>query len=181
MTDWKKELEDNRDAIEVKMVELYREWEGTNQDVHEGLAIEPSGKLYTWTYAGNYSEPEAIWKGTDFCITVFNAWDWEDSNNDWKELASLYAEDEEKEKVMSRIAEEKQEGYWGKSILELLHDEFPKVYADIAEGEIDAEMEHYRETVSYLLDDIIANVEYRINYYIRQWQLDKTISSVQEI
>ena len=86
MTDWKKVLEENRDAIEAKMVELYREWEGNNQDVHEGLAIEPSGKLYTWTYAGNYSEPEAIWKGTDFCITVFNAWNWEDSNNDWKEL-----------------------------------------------------------------------------------------------
>ena len=157
MTDWKKVLEENRDAIEAKMVELYREWEGNNQDVHEGLAIEPDGTLYTWTYVGQYSEPEATWNGTDFCITVFNAWSWEDIEIDWKEVGPFCARnDEEKECMIRRIKEIREEH---EPISEMIREEFPEVYADIAESEIDAEMEHYRETVSNLLDDIIVNID----------------------
>lgn len=155
-TNWKQILENNRDAIEAKMVDLYREWEGNNPDVHEGLAIESDGTLYTWTYVGNYSEPESTWNGTDLCITTFSAWNWEDSEIDWKEVGPYCARnDEEKECIIRRIKETREEH---EPISEMIREEFPEVYADIAEGEIDAEMDSYRENVSELLDEIIRNL-----------------------
>lgn len=156
-TDWKKVLEDNRDAIEAKMFELRREWEGNNPDVHEGLAIEPSGKLYTWIYVGNFSAPESVWNGTDFHITTFHAWNWDDEGVDWEEVGPFFARnDAEKECIIRRIKETREEH---EPISEMIREEFPEVYADIAESIIDAEMEHYWETESDLLDDIIANID----------------------
>ena len=156
-TDWKKVLEDNRDAIEEKMVELYGEWEGNNKDVHEGLAIEPSGNLYTWTYVGQYSEPETTWNGTDRCITIFSAWHWTDYDRDWKNIALSYARnDEEKECIIRRIKETRKEL---NPISEMIQEEFPEVYAEIAQGEIDAEINSYRENVSAILDEIMRNID----------------------
>lgn len=156
-TDWKKVLEDNRDAIEEKMVELYREWEGNNQDVHEGLGITRQGELFTWTYVGQYSEPETIWNGTDRCINIFSAWSWEDYNRDWKNIALSYArDDEEKECIIRRIKETRKEL---KPISEVIQEEFPEVYAEIAEGEIDAEINSYRENVSEFLNEMMRNID----------------------
>lgn len=154
-TNWKQILENNRDEIEEKMVELYREWEGNNQDVHEGLGITRQGELFTWTYVGNYSEPESTWNGTDLCIATFSAWDWTDSNGDWKNIALSCAEDgAEKEKLMQRFEEEEE-----LSELELLRKEFPDLYEYIKDTEIDAEMDSYRENVSEMLDEIMRNID----------------------
>ena len=156
-TDWKKVLEENRDAIEAKMVELYREWEGANQNVHEGLAIEPSGELYTWTYVGNFSGPESVWNGTDFYITTFNAWDWDDGGVDWESCIYYH---EEKEAIRKRFDEAEQEGIWGENEYQILLEEFPDVFQSIQESAIDYEIEQYREAVSDLLDGIIARWHY---------------------
>jgi len=156
-TNWKKVLEDNRDAIEEKMVDLYRECEGTNQNVHKGLAIEPSGKLYTWTYVGNYSEPESTWNGTDLCITTFSAWDWTDCVQDLDSLALDYAGDQKKTLKM-RIKEEKEKHMLGATTYEILINEFPSIFQTIKEIAIDEEINAYSEGVSALLDEIIRNV-----------------------
>ena len=156
-TDWKKVLEDNRAAIEQKMVELYREWEGNNQDVHECLGITQQGELFTWEYVGNFSEPESVWNGTDFHITTFNAWNWDDGGVDWESCIYCHARtQEEKEAIRKRFDEAEQEGIWGENEYQILLEEFPEVFQSIKEAALDHETETYISEVEDLLNEIIS-------------------------
>ena len=156
MTDWKKVLEEKRDEIEGKMVELYRVSEGVIRN--NALGIDPQGKIFTWQYVGNYSEPESVWNGTDLCIEVFKTWDWTDCVDDFNGAAIAYTDDDKKELLRQRIAEEKEKHMLGATTYEILMNEFPHVLETIEEIVIDEEVNAYRGEVDGLLDEIIARV-----------------------
>lgn len=161
-TNWKEILEANREEIEAKMVEIYEAWEGKGTDIHEAVAIEPGGKLYTWEYAGNFSEPIECWNGTDFHITTFDAWSWTDCCDDWAEGGVAHARtEEEKTAISKRFTEEKaerKETGWSKAEADILREEFPEVCASIKAVVIDNEMDYYRGEVEEILDRIIENI-----------------------
>ena len=154
MTDWKKVLEDNRAAITQEMIFMHRMAEG--EYCHNALGIDPQGKRFNWQYVGTYSEPESVWNGTDLCIGVFNPWDWTECIEDLDEAAIAYADDDKKELLRQRIAEEKEKHMLGIATYEILMNEFPHVLETIKEIVIGEEVNTYSGEVDGLLDEIIA-------------------------
>ena len=156
MTDWKKVLEENREKITQEMIYMKKNTEG--ESCNNALGIDPQGKVFTWQYAGNYSEPETVWDGTDLLIAVFKPWNWTDCVDDLDATAIAYAEDEEKEALKQRISAERKNHMWGATTYEILMDEYPTVLEIIKEIVIDEEANVYSDAVDDLLDDIIANI-----------------------
>lgn len=158
MTDWKKVLEENRDKITQEMIYMKKISEGAT--CNNALGIDAQGKIFTWQYIGNYSEPETVWNGTDLRITVFEPWDWTDCVEDLDEAAILYADADDKESLRQRIAEEKEKRMWGATTYEILMNEFPAVLETIKEIAIDEEANTYSGEVDELLDAIIKQLNW---------------------
>lgn len=158
MTDWKKVLEDNRDKITQEMIYMKKMSEG--ESCNNALGIDPQGKVFTWQYVGNYSEPETVWNGTDLRITVFEPWDWTDCMENLDEAAIAYADDDKKETLRERIEDEKKKHMWGATTYEILINEFPSVLEIIKEIVIDEEVNAYSGEVDELLDEIIKQLNW---------------------
>ena len=156
MTDWKRVLEENRDKITQEMIYMHKMAEGAT--CNNALGINSEGTLFNWQYVGNYSEPELVWNGTDLCIKVFKPWDWTDCVDDFNGAAIAYTDDDKKELLRQRIAEEKERHMLGATTYEILMNEFPHVLETIEEIVIDEEVNAYRGEVDGLLDEIIARV-----------------------
>lgn len=143
---WAKIMEDNREAIEEKILEAKKETNGTMQGWHVDVEINEKGEAWTSGPNSVGSQSMASWKGETFIVTHVNSW----------EVDTNEAEDikyHEKLNAEFQAQQEDENGYeyeW-----EFMENKYPEIREQWRNDARDFELDEFdpREILDRVIED----------------------------
>lgn len=114
--------EDNREAIEEKILEAKKETNGTMQGWHVDVEIDENGKVWTGDLFSVGSQSMSSWKGETFIVCNSKSWNAEGSLNVEQEMKY-----NDNQKYLTEYQKQKEEGEINESAYDFMSENYPEI------------------------------------------------------